>query len=78
MRQHDENGRIVAQFLAEPEDPKGLLPRLKCIPSTSLRGGRCQVCGMISFETGSLENAKRVLESVRLCTLGESLGGVGR
>jgi cystathionine gamma-lyase/cystathionine beta-lyase/cystathionine gamma-lyase/homocysteine desulfhydrase len=32
--------------------------------------------GMISFETGSLENAKRVLESVRICTLGESLGGV--
>jgi cystathionine gamma-lyase/cystathionine beta-lyase/cystathionine gamma-lyase/homocysteine desulfhydrase len=32
--------------------------------------------GMISFETGSLENARLVLESVRLCTLGESLGGV--
>jgi cystathionine gamma-lyase/cystathionine beta-lyase/cystathionine gamma-lyase/homocysteine desulfhydrase len=32
--------------------------------------------GMISFETGSLENAKRVLESVKVCTLGESLGGV--
>jgi cystathionine beta-lyase/cystathionine gamma-synthase len=31
---------------------------------------------MISFETGSLENAKRVLEAVRVCTLGESLGGV--
>ena len=31
---------------------------------------------MISFETGSLENARRVLEGVRLCTLGESLGGV--
>jgi cystathionine beta-lyase/cystathionine gamma-synthase len=31
---------------------------------------------MIAFETGSLENAKRVLESVKLCTLGESLGGV--
>jgi cystathionine beta-lyase/cystathionine gamma-synthase len=26
------------------------------------------------FETGSLENAKRVLESVKICTLGESLG----
>ncbi|MFH4247024.1 PLP-dependent transferase, partial [Acinetobacter baumannii] len=32
--------------------------------------------GMVSFETGSLENAKKVLEGVKLCTLGESLGGV--
>jgi cystathionine beta-lyase/cystathionine gamma-synthase len=31
---------------------------------------------MVSFETGSLENAKKVLESVKLCILGESLGGV--
>ena len=31
---------------------------------------------MVAFETGSLENAKRVLEGVKLCTLGESLGGV--
>jgi cystathionine beta-lyase/cystathionine gamma-synthase len=31
---------------------------------------------MISFETGSLENAGRVLEGVKLCTPGESLGGV--
>jgi cystathionine beta-lyase/cystathionine gamma-synthase len=32
--------------------------------------------GMVAFETGSLENAKRVLENVKLCTLAESLGGV--
>jgi len=31
---------------------------------------------MVSFETGSLENARAVLESVKLCTLAESLGGV--
>jgi cystathionine gamma-lyase/cystathionine beta-lyase/cystathionine gamma-lyase/homocysteine desulfhydrase len=31
---------------------------------------------MISFETGSLENANTLLKSVRVCTLGESLGGV--
>ena len=30
---------------------------------------------MIAFETGSLENAKQVLKSVRLCALAESLGG---
>jgi cystathionine gamma-lyase/cystathionine beta-lyase/cystathionine gamma-lyase/homocysteine desulfhydrase len=31
---------------------------------------------MVSFETGSLENAAKVLDNVKLCTLGESLGGV--
>jgi cystathionine beta-lyase/cystathionine gamma-synthase len=32
--------------------------------------------GMISFDLGSLENAKRFLKNVRLCALAESLGGV--
>ena len=31
---------------------------------------------MISFETGSLANAKKMLKRVRLCSLAESLGGV--
>ena len=31
---------------------------------------------MITFETGSLANAKRLLKRVRVCTMGESLGGV--
>src|SRR5262249_50066151 len=31
---------------------------------------------MITFETGSLNNAKRMLRKVRVCSLGESLGGV--
>ena len=32
--------------------------------------------GMVAFDTGSLAGARAVLESVRLCTLAESLGGV--
>jgi cystathionine beta-lyase/cystathionine gamma-synthase len=31
--------------------------------------------GRLSFETGSLENAKTILKSVRLCSLAQSLGG---
>ena len=31
---------------------------------------------MITFETGSLANAKKLLKKVRVCSLGESLGGV--
>ena len=31
---------------------------------------------LISFETGSLANANNLLKRVRVCSLGESLGGV--
>jgi cystathionine beta-lyase/cystathionine gamma-synthase len=31
---------------------------------------------MVSFDVGTLENARRVLESTKVCTLAESLGGV--
>lgn len=78
MRQHDENGRQVAQFLSEhPKVKRVYYPGLKSHPQYELA---CKQMlgfgGMLSFETGSLENAGRVLEGVRLCTLGESLGGV--
>ncbi|HYP29274.1 MAG TPA: cystathionine gamma-synthase [Blastocatellia bacterium] len=78
MRQHDENGRLVAQFLSEhPKVRKVYYPGLKSHPQYELaRRQMSGFGGMISFETGSLENARRVLEGVRLCTLGESLGGV--
>ena len=78
MRQHDENGRVVAQFLAEhPKIQKVYYPGLKSHPQHELASRQMDgFGGMISFETGSLENAKVVLESVKLCTLGESLGGV--
>jgi cystathionine beta-lyase/cystathionine gamma-synthase len=78
MRQHDDNGRQVAQFLAEhPAARKVYYPGLKSHPQYELaRRQMSGFGGMISFDTGSLANAGRVLESVRLCTLGESLGGV--
>jgi cystathionine beta-lyase/cystathionine gamma-synthase len=78
MRQHDENGRLVAQFLSEhPAVQKVYYPGLKSHPQYELaRRQMSGFGGMISFETGSLENARKVLEGVRLCTLGESLGGV--
>jgi cystathionine gamma-lyase/cystathionine beta-lyase/cystathionine gamma-lyase/homocysteine desulfhydrase len=78
MRQHDENGRVIAQFLSEhPKVKQIYYPGLKSHPQHELaRRQMTGFGGMISFETGSLENARRVLEGVRLCTLGESLGGV--
>jgi cystathionine gamma-lyase/cystathionine beta-lyase/cystathionine gamma-lyase/homocysteine desulfhydrase len=78
MRQHDENGRRVARFLAEhPKVKRVYYPGLESHPQYELaRRQMSGFGGMVSFETGSLENARRLLESVRLCTLGESLGGV--
>lgn len=78
MEAHDRNGRQVAAFLAEhPKVNKVYYPGLVSHPQHELAKKQQKgFGGMVSFETGSLENAKKVLESVKLCTLGESLGGV--
>jgi len=78
MRQHDENGRLVAQFLTEhPKVQKVYYPGLKSHPQYDLaRRQMSGFGGMLSFEVGSPSNAACILESVRLCTPGESLGGV--
>lgn len=78
MRQHSENGMAVAKFLAgHPMVELVHYPGLPSHPQYEL--GRKQMSGpggMLSFETGSLENARTVLNAVRLCSLAESLGGV--
>ncbi|MEP6925582.1 MAG: cystathionine gamma-synthase [Pyrinomonadaceae bacterium] len=78
MKQHDENGRAVAAFLTEhPRVIKVYYPGLQSHPQHELaKRQQDGFGGMIAFETGSLENAKKVLETVKLCTLAESLGGV--
>jgi len=78
MEAHDRNGRVVANFLAEhPKVQKLYYPGLVSHPQHELaKRQQSGFGGMVSFETGSLENAKKVLENVKLCTLGESLGGV--
>jgi len=78
MEVHDKNGRIVANFLTEhPGVKKVYYPGLASHPQHELAKRQQRgFGGMVSFETGSLDNAKKVLESVKLCTLGESLGGV--
>jgi len=78
MRQHDENGRRVAAFLAEH-------PRISAVHYPGLAGHPqhqrarrlfAGFGGMIAFETGSLAAARVVLDNVKLCALAESLGGV--
>jgi cystathionine gamma-lyase/cystathionine beta-lyase/cystathionine gamma-lyase/homocysteine desulfhydrase len=78
MQAHDKNGRMVASFLAEhPRVEKVYYPGLASHPQHELaKRQQSGFGGMVAFETGSLANAKRVLEGVKLCILGESLGGV--
>jgi cystathionine beta-lyase/cystathionine gamma-synthase len=78
MEKHDENGRAVANFLAEhPRVQKVYYPGLASHPQHEIAKRQQKgFGGMVSFETGSLDMAKKVLESVKLCTLAESLGGV--
>ncbi len=78
MEQHDATGRKVAAFLEEHPKlqklyyPGSLSHKQHELAKRQQRG----FGGMVAFDTGSLENARTVLESVRLCTLAESLGGV--
>ena len=78
MRQHNENGMAVAQFLDSHRKVKKVhYPGLLTHPQHALASKQMKgFGGMLSFETGSLENARTVLKSVRLCSLAESLGGV--
>jgi len=78
MEQHDRTGRAVAAFLEEhPKVKKVYYPGSASHPQHALaRRQQHGFGGMVSFDVGSLENARTVLESVKLCTLAESLGGV--
>src|ERR1700732_4955957 len=78
MEVHDSNGRVVAQFLSEHRKVKKVYyPGLPEHPHHQLAKRQMSGFGsMITFETGSLKNANRMLKKLRVCSLAESLGGV--
>jgi cystathionine gamma-lyase/cystathionine beta-lyase/cystathionine gamma-lyase/homocysteine desulfhydrase len=78
MLQHDCNGRKVAEFLSNHKKvSKVFYPGLPDHPQHELAKRQMSGFGsMIAFETGSLDNANKMLRKVRVCSLGESLGGV--
>jgi len=78
MRQHDQNGRRIAEWLAKDKRvPKVYYPGLPSHPQHELACRQMSgFGGMISFESGSLERAKRIVERTQLFALAESLGGV--
>src|SRR5258706_4978321 len=78
MEQHDKSGRAVAAFLEDhPKVLKIYYPGSTSHKQHELAKRQQKGFGsMVAFDVGSLEAARTVLESVRMCTLAESLGGV--
>lgn len=78
MKQHDANGRAVAEFLAGHKAvEKVFYPGLKDHPQHELAARQQSGFGaMISIELGSLERANAFARRLKLAYLAESLGGV--
>jgi cystathionine beta-lyase/cystathionine gamma-synthase len=78
MRQHDANGRRIAQWLEQhPRVQRVYYPGLPSHPEHALAGRQMSgFGGMVSIELGTLERATRFAESTKVFALAESLGGV--
>jgi cystathionine beta-lyase/cystathionine gamma-synthase len=78
MEQHEKNGRVIAAFLEKhPKVQRVYYPGLASQPQHELSQRQMDGFGaMIAFELGSRAAAERMLRQVKLCSLGESLGGV--
>lgn len=78
MDRHNQNGMQIAIHLeGHPKVKRVLYPGLESHPQHQLAARQQRGFGaMISFDLGSLDAARRLLDHVRLCALAESLGGV--
>ena len=78
MDAHNENGMAIAKYLVRSRHvTRVYYPGLSSHPGHLLAKRQMSgFGGMIAFDLGSLAKTKRFLSRVRLCALGESLGGV--
>jgi cystathionine beta-lyase/cystathionine gamma-synthase len=78
MKQHEENGRAVAEFLStQPKLKRLAYPGLKSHPQHELAKKQQRGFGsMLSFDLGSRDAAGKFLGAVKLFLNAESLGGV--
>jgi cystathionine beta-lyase/cystathionine gamma-synthase len=78
MAQTNTNAQVVAEYLAGHKAVKSVLyPGLPDHPHHALARKQMRgFGGLITFDVGSLETARRVVPRFRLMSLGESLGGV--
>jgi cystathionine beta-lyase/cystathionine gamma-synthase len=78
MQQHSATGLALAQFLADqPKVKKVYYPGLPTHPQYALAQRQMRgFGGMLAFDLGPFEAARKLLNAVRLHALAESLGGV--
>jgi len=78
MKQHEENGRAVAEFLStQPKIKRLSYPGLKSHPQYELARRQQRGFGsMLSFDLGKREAAGRFLAAIKVFLNAESLGGV--
>lgn len=78
MEQHGKNALRVAMWLSKQKKVRKVYyPGLPSHPQHRLAKRQMKnFGGMISFDLGSLDVAKKFLKRVKLCALAESLGGV--
>ena len=78
MERHNANGMAIAKYLEGHKKVKRVVyPGLASHPQHEIAKRQQRGFGaMISFDVGSLEAARSLLNRVKLCSLAESLGGV--
>lgn len=78
MDQHEASGRAVAEFLdRHPKVKRVLYPGLAHHPGHDLQGRQATGFGaLITFDLGTYEAAKILLDNLQVMSLAESLGGV--
>ncbi len=78
MRQHDANGRAIADFLVEAlGEQRVIYPGLPTHPHHELAKRQMSgFGGMMTLDLGTQDHARQFLERVRVFSLAESLGGV--
>ncbi|MEO6212756.1 MAG: cystathionine gamma-synthase [Vicinamibacterales bacterium] len=78
MAQHNRNGQLLAELLeGHPKVRQVIYPGLPSHPQHELARRQMRgFGGMVSFDVGTFEEARRVCNSVKLMALAESLGGV--
>jgi cystathionine gamma-lyase len=78
MAAHNANGLQIARWLeTQPKVRQVIYPGLPSHPQHDLAARQMKgFTGMITLEMGSLENAKKLVDAVKIFSLAESLGGV--
>lgn len=78
MDRHEHNARAIASFLDKHESVERVLyPGLEDFPGHELQKRQASGFGaMISFYARNYDSTKRILDSVEVMSLAESLGGV--